>query len=189
MDSPLEGDGFELPVSRQIGSGPGSLARDRGFADAPVEGTRFELSVPRPRLPRVGAPCPSVAISSEATRIFPAQHHVQLANVLQQPDPLTHLRPGTPWIGTIFRVHDMFYRNSTAWSSDFGTTGRRVSWYSVPQGGGKFRTCSEFEMTEHRAIAINKCRPWSSVFAARAAFDSSKKPCRTAFLGGQFEKY
>ena len=30
---------------------------------------------------------PSVAISSEATRIFPAQHHVQLVNVLQQPDP------------------------------------------------------------------------------------------------------
>jgi hypothetical protein len=43
-------------------------------------------------------------------------------------------------------------------------------------------------MTDHRAIAINKCRPWSSVFAARAAFDSSKKPCRTAFLGGQIEK-
>ena len=103
--------------------------------------------------------------------------------------PLTHLRPGTPWIGTTFRVHGMFYRNSTAWSSDFGTTGRRVSWYSVPQGGGKFRTCSEFEMTEHRAIAINKCRPWSSVFAARTAFDSSKKPCRTALLGGQFEQH
>ena len=30
---------------------------------------------------------PSVAIPSEATRIFPAQHHLQLANVLQQPDP------------------------------------------------------------------------------------------------------
>jgi hypothetical protein len=43
-------------------------------------------------------------------------------------------------------------------------------------------------MTDHRAIAINKCRPWSSVFAARPAFDSSKKPCRTAFLGGQIEK-
>jgi hypothetical protein len=73
--------------------------------------------------------------------------------------PLTHLRPGTPWIGTTFRVHGMFYRNSTAWSSDFGTTGRRVSWYSVPQEGGKIRTCSEFEMTEHRAPVLSiECR-------------------------------
>jgi hypothetical protein len=86
-----------------------------------------------------------------------------------------------PWIGTTFRVHGVFYRNSTAWSSDFGTTGRRVSWYSVPQQVGKIRTCSEFEMTEHRAIAINKCRPWSSVFAARAAFDSSKNPAERPF--------
>ena len=65
--------------------------------------------------------------------------------------PLTHLRPSTPWIGTTFRVHGMFYRNSTAWSSDFGTTGRRVSWYS---GRCKIRTCSE-----HRAPVLSiECR-------------------------------
>src|SRR5271155_52806 len=174
MDSPLEGDGFELPVSRQIGSGPGSRARHRGFADAPVEGTRFELSVPRPRLPRVGAPCPRL-------RFLPRQHASFQRNIMfnlptfsSSPTP-DHLRPDTPWIGTTLRVHGVFYRNSTAWSSDFGTTGRRVSWYSVPQGGGKIRTCSGFEMTEHRAIASNKCRPWTSVCAARAAFDKFQK--------------
>src|SRR5271156_49802 len=75
MDSPLEGDGFELPVSRQIGSGPGSLARDRGFADSPVEGTRFELSVPRPRLARVGAPCPRL-------RFLPRQHAFFRRNIM-----------------------------------------------------------------------------------------------------------
>ena len=184
-----------------LGASGVALHRERAPADPPsaglsgtflydssLEGRRFELSVPRLRLARVGAPCPRL-------RFLPRQHAFFRRNIMfnlptfsssPTPDPSS---AWYPWIGTTFRVHGVFYRNSTAWSSDFGTTGRRVSWYSVPQAGGKIRTCSEFEMTEHRAIAINKCRPWSSVFAARAAFDSSKKPCRTAFLGGQFEKY
>jgi hypothetical protein len=41
--------------------------RLRFARDSLLEGTRFELSVPRPRLPRVGAPCPRL-------RFLPRQH-------------------------------------------------------------------------------------------------------------------
>jgi hypothetical protein len=89
------------------------LPAHRELADAPLEGTRFELSVPRPRLPRVGAACPRL-------RFLPRQHAFFRRNIIfnlptfsssPTPDPIFGLVP----LGSErpFRVHGMFYRNST----------------------------------------------------------------------------
>ena len=57
--------------------------------------------------------------------IFPRNIMFELANVPKRPTP-DPSRRGTPWIGTSFGVRGMFYRNSTAWSSDFGTWTRHL---------------------------------------------------------------
>jgi hypothetical protein len=130
---------------------------------------------------------PSVAISSEATRIFRRNIMFNLPTFSSSPTP----DPSSAWYPLDRNdLQSSWYVLSEfdGLVKQFRDNRQACQLVQRSQEGGKIRTCSEFEMTDHRAIAINKCRPWSSVFAARAAFDSSKKPCRTAFLGGQIEK-
>jgi len=62
--------------------------RDQEFADSLLEGTRFELSVPRPRLPRVGAPCPRL-------RFLPRQRAFSRRNIMFNLPTFSSSRPLT----------------------------------------------------------------------------------------------